>query len=128
MKKVIYIISAISLFVACNQEPTLESLKGNLSTAKVEMKALQSNIDSLEKRIAILDTNKVAEPAKLVPVQIQQMANENFEHFVKVSGLVSSKQDVLLSAEGNGRVIAIDVKEGDRVRAGQVIVQNRAIN
>jgi membrane fusion protein (multidrug efflux system) len=123
MKKVIYIISAISLFVACNQEPTLESLKGNLSTAKVEMKALQSNIDSLEKRIAILDTNKVAEPAKLVPVQIQQMANENFEHFVKVSGLVSSKQDVLLSAEGNGRVIAIDVKEGDRVRAGQVIVR-----
>jgi membrane fusion protein (multidrug efflux system) len=82
MKKVIYIISAISLFVACNQEPTLESLKGNLSTAKVEMKALQSNIDSLEKRIAILDTNKVAEPAKLVPVQIQQMANENFEDFV----------------------------------------------
>jgi RND family efflux transporter MFP subunit len=123
MKKVIYIISAISLFVACNQKPSLESLRGDLSKAQEEMKALQTSIDSLEKNITLLDTNKVAEPAKLVPVKIQTMANENFEHFVKVSGLVGSKQNVLLSAEGNGRVISIDVKEGDPVRAGQVIIR-----
>jgi RND family efflux transporter MFP subunit len=65
----------------------------------------------------------MAEPAKLVPVKIQALVSENFEHFVKVSGLVGSKQNVLLSAEGNGRVISIDVKEGDPVRAGQVIIR-----
>ena len=123
MKKVIYIISAISLFVACNQKPSLESLRGDLSVAKAEMKALQTSIDSLEKNITLLDTNKMAEPAKLVPVKIQALVSENFEHFVKVSGLVGSKQNVLLSAEGNGRVISIDVKEGDPVRAGQVIIR-----
>jgi membrane fusion protein (multidrug efflux system) len=123
MKKVIYIISAISLFVACNQKPSLESLRGDLSVAKEEMKALQTSIDSLEKNIIILDTNKMAEPAKLVPVKIQALVSENFEHFVKVSGLVGSKQNVLLSAEGNGRVISIDIKEGDPVRAGQVIIR-----
>ncbi|MGK0406214.1 MAG: RND family efflux transporter MFP subunit [Roseivirga sp.] len=123
MKKVIYIISAISLFVACNQKPSLESLRGDLSVAKEEMKALQTSIDSLEKNITLLDTNKMAEPAKLVPVKIQALVSENFEHFVKVSGLVGSKQNVLLSAEGNGRVISIDVKEGDPVRAGQVIIR-----
>lgn len=123
MKKVIYIISAISLFVACNQKPSLESLRGDLSVAKEEMKALQTSIDSLEKNIILLDTNKMAEPAKLVPVKIQALVSENFEHFVKVSGLVGSKQNVLLSAEGNGRVISIDVKEGDPVRAGQVIIR-----
>jgi membrane fusion protein (multidrug efflux system) len=123
MKKVIYIISAISLFVACNQKPSLESLRGDLSVAKEEMKALQTSIDSLEKNIILLDTNKMAEPAKLVPVKIQALVSENFEHFVKVSGLVGSKQNVLLSAEGNGRVISIDIKEGDPVRAGQVIIR-----
>jgi membrane fusion protein (multidrug efflux system) len=123
MKKVIYIISAISLFVACNQKPSLESLRGDLSVAKEEMKALQTSIDSLEKNITLLDTNKMAEPAKLVPVKIQALVSENFEHFVKVSGLVGSKQNVLLSAEGNGRVISIDIKEGDPVRAGQVIIR-----
>ncbi len=123
MKKALYIFSAISLFAACNQEPNLSQLKEDLGTAQGEMEALQTTIDSLEKRIAKLDTNRVAEPVKLVPVQVRKMAKQNFEHFVKVSGLVSSKQNVMLSAEGNGRVVSIDAKEGDRVRAGQVIVR-----
>ena len=123
MKKVIYIFTAISLFAACNQEPSLEDLKGELSAAQSEMGALQVAIDSLEKKIARLDTNRVAEPVKLVPVQVRAIATQNFEHFVKVSGLVSSKQNVMLSAEGNGRVISIDAKEGDRVSAGQVIIR-----
>lgn len=123
MKKVIYIFTAISLFAACNQEPSLEDLKGELSTAQEEMGTLQVTIDSLEKKIAKLDTNRVAEPVKLVPVQVSTIAKQNFEHFVKVSGLVSSKQNVMLSAEGNGRVISIDAQEGDRVRAGQVIIR-----
>jgi len=123
MKKAIYIILAISLFAACNQEPKLEDLKGELSTAQEEMGTLQIAIDSLEMKIAKLDTNRVAEPVKLVPVKVRAIARENFEHFVKVSGLVSSKQDVMLSAEGNGRVISIDAKEGERVRAGQVIIR-----
>lgn len=123
MKKVLYIISAISLFAACNQEPTLAGLQEELGTAQEEMETLQSTIDSLELRIAKLDTNRVAEPVKLVPVEVRVLAKQNFQHFVKVSGLVSSKQNVMLSAEGNGRVIAIEAQEGDRVRAGQVIIR-----
>ena len=123
MKKVIYTLAAISLLAACNQEPSLADLQDDLGTAQTEMEALQTTIDSLEKRIAILDTNRVAEPVKLVPVQVRALAKQNFEHFVKVSGLVSSKQNVMLSAEGTGRVIAIEANEGDRVRAGQVIIR-----
>jgi len=123
MKKVIYILSAISLFAACNQEPDLAELQEELGTAQEEMETLQGTIDSLEMRIAKLDTNRVAEPVKLVPVKVRALAKQNFEHFVKVSGLVSSKQNVMLSAEGNGRVIAIEAQEGDPVRAGQVIIR-----
>jgi RND family efflux transporter MFP subunit len=36
---------------------------------------------------------------------------------------VSSKENVVLSAEGNGRVVSIAAKEGDKVRKGQTILR-----
>jgi len=45
-----------------------------------------------------------------------------FEHKIKVQGSVETDQDVLLNAEMGGQIIKIYVNEGQKVRAGQILV------
>ena len=122
MKKVIFL--ALIGLAACQTEPTLESKKAELAEVHAEVKALQEQIATLEEDIAKLDTtSRLAEPKKLTPVRITEVQPRAFEHFIEVSGAVISKQNLLLSSEGNGRVMDILVKEGDQVKAGQVLVR-----
>lgn len=122
MKK-LSILFAIGLVAACSQPEGLEGLQGSLDEKKTELKELQVAIDSLEKRIARLDTTKIETEVKLTPVRVKEMQTESFQHFVRLNATVSSKQNVLLSAEGNGRVVSINAKEGSRVRKGQTILR-----
>ncbi len=124
MKK-LSLIAILGLLVACNQQPEdLEGLKASLSEKQTEMEALQVQIDSIEAKIAKLDTAVVEEGAKkLVPVKVAELSLQPFEHFVRLSATVSSKENVLLSAESSGRVVSLAAKEGDRVRKGEVILR-----
>lgn len=122
MKKLIALLS-LSLIVACNQNPEdLGGLKKNLSEKQDELSALKLEIDSLEAKIARMDTS-APKQEKLVPVNTLSMAERPFEHFLRLSATITSKENVLLSAESNGRVVSVNAKEGDRVRKGDVILR-----
>ncbi len=122
MKKLIALLS-LGLIVACNQNPEdLGSLKKNLSEKQDELSALKLEIDSLEAKIARMDTS-APKQEKLVPVNTLSMAERPFEHFLRLSATITSKENVLLSAESNGRVVSVNAKEGDRVRKGDVILR-----
>lgn len=109
--------------MACNQNPEdLASLQTSLKEKQNELKSLTETIDSLEAQIARLDTTEV-KAEKLVPVEALLIEERPFEHFVRLSGTITSKENVLLSAESNGRVVEITAKEGDRVRKGDVIMR-----
>lgn len=123
MKKLIALLS-IGLFVACNSEPNIVRLKRSLESKEKELSTLQTEIDSLTAQIARMDTSMgTGKVEKLVPVEVRDMTARNFEHFVRLSATVSSKENVLLSAESNGRVVSIEAKEGSRVRKGDVILR-----
>lgn len=122
MKK-LSLLFTLGLLAACSQPEDLEALQGSLKEKQAELKEIQVAIDSLEQRIARMDTTKVDVEVKLTPVRVKEMQVETFQHFVRLNATVSSKQNVRLSAEGNGRVVSINAKEGSRVRKGQTILR-----
>jgi membrane fusion protein (multidrug efflux system) len=122
MKK-INILFVLGFIAACSQSPKdLSALQEELADKKEAISSLQVEIDSLNKRIAVLDTTKV-EKVKLAPVEVKMMKAEEFKHYVRLNATVSSKENVLVSAEGNGRVISVNAKEGNRVQRGQTILR-----
>jgi RND family efflux transporter MFP subunit len=117
------ILLAIGLLAACQNPNDLKTLKGDLSEKKTALAELQVEIDSLTAKIARLDTTKVEREENIPPVETKTIQPEAFRHFVRLSATVSSKENVVLSAEGNGRVVSIAAKEGDKVRKGQTILR-----
>ncbi|QNR25735.1 efflux RND transporter periplasmic adaptor subunit [Croceimicrobium hydrocarbonivorans] len=122
MKK-LSILFIFAILASCGQSPKdLAGLQASLKEKETALKGLQIEIDSIQAQIERLDTTHVVE-ASLTPVEVRTMANQTFRHFVRLSATVSSKENVLLSAEGNGRVVSVNAEEGDRVSKGQTILR-----
>jgi len=58
---------------------------------------------------------------KLPLVKIDTVKNKYFKHEIRIQGSVETEKDVLLGAEMSGLITAVNIKEGQAVRAGQVI-------
>lgn len=114
------LLTIIIIAQACSPKEDITSLKKELDTKKTEMADLKTEMDSIVKKIEKLDTNVVIELA--TPVRVQEINPSSFEHYINVTGTVSSKENVLVSAEASGRVEKIMVNEGERVKANQVLI------
>lgn len=121
MKKTILSLSILFLLAGCAEEG-LEAKREELKGKEKELAALQEEIALLKKAIEELDTG-VVEVKEGTPVSIKRVGPEVFEHFLRVSGTVESRKNVLLSAEYMGRVTAIPVVEGQEVSRGTVLVR-----
>ena len=65
----------------------------------------------------------VGDPGGSIPVQIATVKTGTIAATVPVTGNIQALSDVQLSARAAGRVIAVNFREGQTVRAGQVVVQ-----
>ena len=101
--------------------------KKNSTVHELEMskKTLIRQIDSLgillkevEQNISKLDTNK-----RLLMVTALNTKKKKFEHYIDVQGIVESDESVELFPEQGGTVSNIYVKEGQRVKRGQTLIQ-----
>lgn len=99
----------------------LAAKKKFLKEKKSELKALTLDIDKLKNEISELDTSNVAKSKKLVT--IEQVATKDFDRFVEIQATVQSDNVVSVSSETGGRLIAVNAKEGDPVRKGQLIAK-----
>lgn len=123
MKRIYFIgiaILATSFLASCGGE-----VKDILATKKKELKELQKQMselsiqaDKLEGEIEKLDSSKVA---FFVDVNVDTIMTETFKNKVELQGVVESKNTVDISAEASGVIKSISVKQGSRVRKGQVI-------
>lgn len=59
-------------------------------------------------------------------VTVKKLAYEKFEHFFIANGSVEAVQDAFISPEINGQIKKIHVKEGQRVREGELLVSLNA--
>jgi RND family efflux transporter MFP subunit len=111
--KIISILSIASLILACgSKEDTLESLIS-------KRKDLQGQLVELDSLIDLKDTTTLTIFNPLVVAK--PILEENYSHKIEVLGLVSSDKNIVLSAESNGKIVSISVKEGQKVSKGQTI-------
>ncbi len=123
MKNIITLL-AISVFLtSCGKKtPVLPENLKVLNTQKVTLKkqidSLSSKLKLVENKIAELDTTK-----RLAVVTILHPKKEEFKHFIEVQGTVKANKSVELHSEMGATITKIYVKEGQRVRKGQLLAQ-----
>ncbi|MCB0651231.1 MAG: efflux RND transporter periplasmic adaptor subunit [Saprospiraceae bacterium] len=126
MKYLISTLLVAFLLVSCSQEQEgnvipedIAAKKALLKTKRAEAKALASFIDSLDQAIFQQDPSSRQEEKALV--KTAPLERKDFYHYVEVQGTVTADDYVDVSAEVPGRILSLNVKEGQAVRKGQLI-------
>jgi membrane fusion protein, multidrug efflux system len=97
--------------------------KAELQKLKEEQTKLNEKIRIMEDEIAKTDTSAAAQAnAKLV--EIKPIATDKFTHFIDLQGKVDAENIAFVSPRGMGGLVkAVNVKQGDRVRKGQLLLR-----
>ena len=128
MKKIIYPLSLILLFITCSQQSTESSDKNlvedndlaeliskrtyytkQINDLSIELENINSAIDALggtEKRQLITAFKSKTQP---------------FEHQLEVQANIKTRQNVLIYPEFAGRLIKLKVEEGQKVKKGTLL-------
>lgn len=91
-----------------------------------ELESLKKQREEIDARITELeaDLKTGAESTKrTVSVNTTKIEKQSFSHYIEVQGRVDGEDNIAVSAQTPGVVTSILVKEGDKVRAGQVLAQ-----
>ena len=121
MKKIIILFITISLTISCgseNQKSSLEELNTQKLTIVKKMDSLNGELQKIEKQISKIDKSKKLHIVTVLPVK-----SDIFKHFIEIQGVVQADKNIEIRPELGGTVKAIFVKEGQRVKAGQVLLQ-----
>lgn len=97
----------------------LDGKKAMLKTKKAELRELEAIVKQLETQIAELDSTVGQVSRSLVTTA--GILRKDFTRFVEIQGAVEADQTVKVSSEIGGRLQGFTLKEGDYVKAGQVI-------
>lgn len=127
MKKIISIVTIAIVIVSCGggsdasvadaiASNDIETIRAKRSSIAEQQKALDNEVKLLDSVIALLDDN-----AKLPLVTTFKAEAEKFNHYLELQGDVMTKQNVLIYPELAGTLYRVYVKEGQKVRKGQVL-------
>ena len=101
----------------------LNDKKAKLEKLKGEKDKLDKEIGSLEKDVNAMDTSAAA-AQKTKLVAIQKLEVTDFNHYIELQGHVEAENVSFITPRGGaGQVKAIYVKQGDRVRKGQLLLK-----
>ncbi|MCO6498559.1 MAG: efflux RND transporter periplasmic adaptor subunit [Chitinophagaceae bacterium] len=120
-------VIAMGLLASCGsvgekKVGSLEAKKAELEKLKTERLILDEKIEKLQEEIALLDTGFSGQKPRLVVLSTIEKAE--FKHFVTLQGKVDQQNVSYITPAGQpGQIKAIYVKQGDRVRKGQLILK-----
>ena len=119
--KILFISLALGLvLLSCKTENKNKNLQSVLDAKKVEYSNLKLEINTLQQKIKDLDTASVFDG---IAVNVQKAETSHFEHFFHVNGSFEAINAAYISPESGGQVKSILVKEGDKVKKGQLLVK-----
>nr|WP_321454286.1 efflux RND transporter periplasmic adaptor subunit [uncultured Carboxylicivirga sp.] len=113
-------ISLIILLLAGCAATTNDNRKEKeteLAEYKNELSQLKKKIAKLEQELA---DNSGEGAITVITTPIKPIL---FEHFVDISGQVQADKNIIVSPESSGKIVSIDVKEGQQVQKGQVLAR-----
>lgn len=106
------------LLAACGGGNSDEAINAKIVSYQKKVAEYNAKIQDLEKQLS--DTSDLATK---VPVNIQQVKLQEFNHYIEVNGIVEAVKDAFVSPEMNGQVKQILVTEGQRVKKGDLLIR-----
>lgn len=97
----------------------LASLKSLLAEKKSQVSSLQKEIDSIVAKMEVLDpamNRKKTQRVTVLPVN-----DTVFSEFITVQGLLEADETVNINAESGGRLMKLNIDEGDYVKKGDLV-------
>ncbi len=123
MKQIILSTLAILLIFACQApEQWPEDIAGKkalLKEKRTELQILQSDIDKLNEELETLEPKKIDKAV----VDIDTVKATNFKSYVSVQANVVSDDMAMASSETGGRILSVNVEEGQYVKRGGLIAR-----
>jgi RND family efflux transporter MFP subunit len=119
MKKTLIILT-VFISVSCSTEETPESIRSKISKLKDKQIALNHQIKELETKLNAFENDD--QQNGYVPVLIQTLELNRFEHFLLVNGKVELIEEAQISPEANGQIRRIHVVKGQKVNRGDLLV------
>lgn len=125
MKNIVFILLAVVLVASCKpKDPEVEKKalisekKKSVSEKKAEIKTLQDEIDVLAAEILELEPKKEKAATLITTEEIQ---TQEFKRYTQVQASVKSDEQVFVSSETGGRLLSVNVSEGQYVKRGQLV-------
>ncbi|RXF68675.1 efflux RND transporter periplasmic adaptor subunit [Arcticibacter tournemirensis] len=115
--KVVYSIALVLFLASCGSEKPKDK-KAELEKLKKERTALNEKIEKLEGEFS-----KNSSQVEAKEVTVAEVNEGLFRNFVEVQGKVDAEDNVEITPESAGSVVAIYVKVGQNVGRGQVLAQ-----
>lgn len=121
----IFLLAATLFVTACGGEKkpnTLAEKKEALAKLKADAKTLTEKITALETELKAADpTMKAAE--KVIPVVTTTLEPRSFKSFIEIQGTVETKNTATATPRMAGTYTTVYVKEGQTVKAGQLLAK-----
>ncbi len=125
MKK--YINLGLILFLAAcsategNKSAELQKLEGERDKLKIAQADIAKQLENLDEKIQAAGGEDLSNTTTLVSTGT--LALQEFSHYFEIQGSLEAEKSIVMSAEMGGIVKKINVQEGQRVTAGQVILE-----
>ncbi len=117
MKK-IFALALIAIFAISCGAP--EDKQKQLEEKEKEYAILGKEIKELKKELAKNDTTTTI---NTTPIRFKTIEIKEFKRSVEIQGIVESDKNIVISSEVAGRIVAVLVKEGQKVSQGQTIAR-----
>ena len=128
MKKFITLFILAVLAISCgNKEESVDDLiengnLGKLRSKKTELVDQQTALKlQLDKLNAAID--KKDPRTRIALVTTTTLKDSTFKHYIEVQGNVNTDQNIIIYPEFSGILTRVFVKEGDRVKKGQLLAK-----
>lgn len=129
MKKLLFTSVFALILISCGgseensvdgviESDNLQEIQAKKVELSEQQTALAGEIDQLNAAINRLDPNK-----NFPLVTTQQVQDTVFNHYTEVQGDVATKENIVIYPEYSGVLTKVYVKEGDRVKKGQILAK-----
>ncbi|GIV36180.1 MAG: MexH family multidrug efflux RND transporter periplasmic adaptor subunit [Cyclobacteriaceae bacterium] len=124
MRKALYLVIIMLSSYACSKTESndIAGKKRELEKARNELAELNKKIRALEKEISAVDPDFARQVRKTIPISVIQAVKKPFEHMLEVRGAIESRTNVVINAQAAGEIKHVHVREGQLVKAGQLLV------